>query len=123
MLSHCSLGAADLAASADFYDAFFAPLGYVRLADTRDNELAYGPPGEGHFWLYAADAAERLASPGTHVAFRAATQNAVHAAADAARARGATFTREPGPHPDIAPDYYGAILLGPDGHKVEIVVE
>ena len=45
------------------------------------------------------------------------------AAANEARARGATFTREPGPHPDIAPDYYGAILLGPDGHKVEIVVE
>ena len=123
MFDHLSVGVRDLSAARAFYDAFFAPLGYVRLAGTKANELAYGPPGEGHFWLYAGDGGERLASPGTHVAFRAPTQDAVHSAADAARARGATFTREPGPHPDIAPDYYGAILLGPDGHKLEVVVE
>jgi catechol 2,3-dioxygenase-like lactoylglutathione lyase family enzyme len=123
MISHLSLGTADLAASANFYDALFAPLGYVRLAGTKANELAYGPPGEGHFWLYAADGGERLASPGTHVAFRAASRDAVDAAAAAARGHRASFTREPGPHPDIAEDYYGAILLGPDGHKIEIVVE
>jgi hypothetical protein len=30
--------------------------------------------------------------------------------------------RAAGAHPDIAADYYGAILFDPDGNKLEIVV-
>ena len=123
MISHLSLGVRDVGASASFYDALFAPLGFERLAKTRIGELAWGPAGQGLFWLYETALEERLASPGTHVAFRARSRQAVQAAAEATRALGATFTREPGPHPDIAPDYYGAILLDPDGHKLELVVE
>ena len=122
MISHCSLGVSDGAASAAFYDALFGQLGFQRLAGTKAGEYAWGPAGSGLFWLYAVGDKERLASPGTHVAFQAASREVVHKAAEAARALGATFTREPGEHPDIATDYYGAILLDPDGHKIEIVV-
>ena len=124
MISHCSLGVRDACVSASFYDAVFTPLGFARLAGTKPGELAWGPPGAGIFWLYVmGNEAERLASPGTHVAFSAPSREAVHAAAEGARAVGASFSREPGEHPDIAADYYGAILLDPDGHKIEIVVE
>ena len=98
-------------------------LGYPRANGTKMGELAYGPPGSALFWLYETPGDGSLASPGTHIAFQAETKDAVHSAAEAAKGLGSTFTREPGPHPDIAPDYYGAIFLDPDGHKIELVVE
>ena len=123
MISHVSLGTKDLARSGMFYDAIFAPLGIVRMAGTKPGEIAYGPQGAGLFWLYEVAALDRLASPGTHVAFAAASSEQVHSAAEAAKNLGAPFTRDPGHHPDIAADYYGTIFLDPDGHKLEIVFE
>jgi len=123
MISHMSLGIRDVATSTPFYDSILGPLGYSRRADTKPGEISYGPPGAALFWLYETPAAGQLASPGTHVAFRAASRDSLHLAAHAAKGFGAPFTREPGPHPDIAADYYGAIFLDPDGHKLEIVVE
>ena len=46
---------------------------------------------------------------------------AVDAAFALAVAHGATVVRAAGAHPDIAPDYYGAVFLDPDGNKLEIV--
>ena len=43
------------------------------------------------------------------------------AAFAAARVFGVEFTRAAGPHPDIAPGYYGAVLFDPDGNKLELV--
>ena len=122
MISHLSLGSSDLATSGRFYDAVLAPLGYRPSQGTKAGELAYGPPGSATFWLYEVQSTE-LASPGTHIAFQARSRDMLHEAAEAAKTHGSTFTREAGPHPDIAPDYYGAIFLDPDGHKLEIVVE
>lgn len=42
-------------------------------------------------------------------------------ACEAAVANGATVVRPAGEHPDIGPDYCGAVLLDPDGNKLEIV--
>src|SRR4051812_3787302 len=123
MISHLSLGVSDLDRSGKFYDALLAPLGCSRSAGTKMGELAYGPAGHGIFWLYEVADEEKLSSPGTHVAFQASDRESLHAAADAALARGCTFTREAGSHPDIGPEYYGAIFLDPDGHKIELVVE
>ena len=123
MISHLSLGVRDLARSASFYDAIMQPLGYPRTAATKPGEAAYGPTGSALFWLYETPGDGSLASPGTHIAFQVATRDALHNAAEAAKAGGSTFTREAGPHPDIGPDYYGAVFLDPDGHKIELVVE
>ena len=123
MISHISLGSTDLSRSGRFYDAVLAPLGYGPSEGTKAGELAYGPPGCATFWLYEIKEAAALASPGTHIAFHGQTKDAVHSAAEAAKELGSTFTREPGPHPDIAPDYYGAVFLDPDGHKIELVFE
>lgn len=123
MISHVSLGVRDFTRSAPFYDAIMEPLGYPRAAGTKPAEMAYGPPGSALFWLYETPGDGSLASQGTHVAFQVDTREALHGAAQAAKSLGSTFTREPGPHPDIAADYYGAIFLDPDGHKLEFVVE
>jgi catechol 2,3-dioxygenase-like lactoylglutathione lyase family enzyme len=120
MFDHLSLGVRDLAAARRFYDAFFAPLGAaVSAASAR--ELAYGPGGEGGlFYLYPVDGPQ-VAGLGAHLAFAAETRAAVDAAYAAAMAEGATSIRAAGPHPDIAPGYYGCVLLDPDGNKLEIV--
>lgn len=120
MFDHLSVGVRDLAAARTFYDAFFGPLGAAN-AWAADNELAYGPGGESRlFWLYPAKG-DQVAGQGTHIAFTAATRAAVDAAYAAALANGATSVRAAGLHPDIAADYYGAVLLDPDGNKLEIV--
>lgn len=123
MISHLSLGVHDLNRSGAFYDAVLAPLGYIRSAATKANELAYGPDGQAIFWLYEVTGDSPLGSPGMHVAFQASDKESLNSSADAAQCGGCSFTREAGPHPDIAADYYGAIFLDPDGHKIELVVE
>ncbi len=120
MFDHLSLGVSDLSVARRFYDALLAPLGHTNTWD-QEKEIAFGPNGTRQFWLYPVGG-ERLAGLGAHVAFRAETPKAVHQAFDAAIANGASVVRAAGLHPDIGPDYYGAILLDPDGNKLEIVV-
>jgi catechol 2,3-dioxygenase-like lactoylglutathione lyase family enzyme len=122
MFDHLSVGVRDLAAARRFYDAFFAPLGCAN-AWAGEAELAYGPGGESRqFYLYPV-AGDRVAGLGTHIAFTAGSRQAVDAAYAAALSQGATIVRPAGSHPDIAPDYYGAVLLDPDGNKLEIVAD
>ena len=120
MFDHLSLGVRDLAAARRFYDAFFGPLG-VAISLTADSELAYGPGGVGgHLYLYPVQG-EQVAGLGTHIAFTAGSRAEVDQAYAAAMAAGAASVRAAGPHPDIAPDYYGCVLFDPDGNKLEIV--
>ena len=81
------------------------------------------PGGTGDILALRGRGSRRARQRGTHVAFQARSREQLHEAAEAAAGAGSTFTRQPGPHPDIALDYYGAVFLDPDGHKLEIVVE
>lgn len=120
MFDHLSLGVRDLTAARRFYDAFFGPLGVAASLET-EKELAYGPGGVGgHLYLYPVSG-EQVAGLGTHIAFTASSRAEVDAAFQAATAAGAATVRAAGLHPDISPDYYGCVLLDPDGNKLEIV--
>jgi catechol 2,3-dioxygenase-like lactoylglutathione lyase family enzyme len=120
MFDHLSLGVRDLAMARRFYDAFFEPLG-VAVSATADKELAYGPGGVGgHLYLYPVQG-EQVAGLGTHIAFTADSRQDVDRAYAAAIAAGATAVRPAGPHRDISAEYYGCVLLDPDGNKLEIV--
>jgi catechol 2,3-dioxygenase-like lactoylglutathione lyase family enzyme len=120
MFDHLSLGVRDLTAARAFYDGFFRPLGHAQT-HASETELGYGPGGTGaQFYLYPVDG-ERVPGLGAHIAFTADSRAAVDAAYAAALALGATSVRAAGLHPDIAADYYGAILFDPDGNKLEIV--
>jgi catechol 2,3-dioxygenase-like lactoylglutathione lyase family enzyme len=120
MFDHLSLGVRDLAAARGFYDALLAPLG-AAVASASERELAYGPGGDvGLFYLYPVEG-EQVAGLGAHLAFTAPSRAAVDLAYASAVAFGATVIRAAGLHPDIAPDYYGAVLLDLDGNKLEIV--
>ena len=119
MFDHLSLGVRDLVAARGFYDAFLAPLGAAVSAES-ERELAYGPEGKSLFYLYPVEG-QQVAGLGAHLAFTAPGRAAIDAAYASAVANGATVIRAAGEHPDIAPDYYGAVLLDPDGNKLEIV--
>ena len=120
MFDHLSLGVRDLSAARRFYDAFFAPLG-AAVSSATPKELAYGPGGAAsQFYLYPVEGPQ-VAGLGAHLAFTADTRAAVDQAYAAAIAEGATSIRAAGPHPDIAPGYYGCVILDPDGNKLEIV--
>jgi catechol 2,3-dioxygenase-like lactoylglutathione lyase family enzyme len=91
------------------------------LVTAADTELSYGPGGAAaQFYLYPVEGAE-VAGRGAHLAFTAPTRAAVDAAYALALANGAVTLRPAGEHPDIAAGYYGAVLLDPDGNKLEIV--
>jgi catechol 2,3-dioxygenase-like lactoylglutathione lyase family enzyme len=119
MFDHLSVGVRNLSAARTFYDAFFAPLGCANTL-AAEAELAYGPGADRSFYLYPVKG-DQVAGLGTHIAFSADSQAAVDAAYAAAVAHGAAVVRAAGRHPDISADYYGAVLLDPDGNKLEVV--
>ena len=58
---------------------------------------------------------------GVHVAFTAATREAVDAFHGAALAAGGRDNGEPGLREIYHPTYYGAFVLDPDGNNIEVV--
>ena len=79
MLDHISLPVADLQASAAFYDAALAALGYVRVWSFED-AIGYGPEGGGDkLAIKHRDPTVNTPSPGFHLAFTAADNASVSA--------------------------------------------
>lgn len=120
MLDHLSLGTADLARAAAFYDAALAPLGVVRVWSYPD-AIGYGYPGSGD--RLAIKQRTGFAPPGAgfHLALGARTPEEVDAFFRAAVAHGGTADGEPGLRPRYGPGYYAAFVIDPDGHRVEAV--
>lgn len=119
MIDHLSIGTSDLLRSVDFYRRTFEPLGFT-LQHQSDVEASFGAGTNRTFWLYPAEAVQPL--PGMHIAFAAPSREAVDGAHAAAREAGGRPVREPGERPEISDEYYGSIILDPDGHKLELVV-
>jgi catechol 2,3-dioxygenase-like lactoylglutathione lyase family enzyme len=120
MLDHLSLGVRDLRQALAFFDATFAPLGYRRQHDNA-KEASYGPGSARTFWLYPIGAGEAPSAAGMHVAFAAPSRPAVDAAYKAALAHGASAAREPAQRPENGANYYGTVVVDPDGHRLEIL--
>jgi catechol 2,3-dioxygenase-like lactoylglutathione lyase family enzyme len=129
MLHHLSLGVANLARSARFYDAVLGALGVVRVwsdLDSAPDECAigYGPAGSGDkLALKQRLGIERLApGPGFHLAFSAPDRESVHRFHQAALRHGGQDNGAPGPRPDYGPHYYAAFVIDPDGYRIEAVL-
>lgn len=120
MFDHLSVGVRDLEAARRFYGALFSPLGCALSSETA-GELGFGPGGRTSLFFLYPVAGDQVAGLGAHIAFTADSRSAVDAAFAAAVAGGAAVIRPAGEHPDIAPAYYGAVVLDPDGNKLEIV--
>lgn len=116
MLDHISIGVADLVASRDFYLQALAPLG-VGVFKEMPGSVGLGQRGFPSFWLTAAGAT----LPPLHLAFAAETRAQVDACHRAALAAGASDNGAPGVRAEYHPNYYGAFVIGPDGHNIEFV--
>jgi catechol 2,3-dioxygenase-like lactoylglutathione lyase family enzyme len=117
VLDHLGIQCADLAASAAFYDAALAPLGFRRVMEF-DVAIGYGA-GKPDFWIGVFDSGEGFRE--SHIAFQAADRAAVDAFFAAAVATGAEVLHEPRLHPEYHDKYYGAFVRDPDGNNVEAV--
>ena len=115
-LDHIGLRVTSLPESMAFYAAALAPLGMSLIGES-DSHAAFGI---GHMPYLTIRLADRVQGP-THVAFLAETHAQVDAFHLAGIHAGGTDGGAPGMRPDYHENYYGAFVLDPDGHSIELV--
>ena len=116
MFDHIGLGVSNYAASKSFFLAALAPLGVATVMEG-EHGLGLGQNGKPSFWLH-----ETKDKPlPLHIAFTAASRAQVDAFYAAAIAAGGQDNGGPGIRAHYHPHYYGAFVIGPDGHNVEAV--
>jgi len=120
-LGHLSFGVTDLARSLAFYDATLSALGFMRVWTT-DRGAGYGNPGfDTEFFAIFAKPDAKPPGPGFHLAFDAASPEAVNRFFEAGSRTGGQDNGAPGLRLQYSPTYYAAFLLDPDGYRLEAV--
>jgi catechol 2,3-dioxygenase-like lactoylglutathione lyase family enzyme len=116
MFDHVGFGASDYAASKAFFLKALQPLGAVVVMEGPYG-VGMGRNGKPTLWMYQAQ------DPPTplHLAFVAETREQVDAFHRAALEAGGKDNGAPGLRPNYHANYYGAFVIGPDGHNVEAV--
>jgi len=123
MIDHMGLTVSDPTRSRHFYDKALAPIGYEVLMEVPKDftegraVFGYGVDPKPDFWVSEGVPNQ----PRLHVAFRAERRNQVDEFYKAALAAGGKDNGAPGLRPHYHPDYYGAFVLDPDGHNIEVV--
>jgi len=121
MLHHVSIGVADVAHAARFYDLALKALGYKRVMEFLPYGIGYGEKVP-EFWVQLPhNGGKASQGNGVHVAFAAKDKKAVHAFHKAALKAGGADDGAPGPRPEYSPSYYGAFVRDLDGNKLEAV--
>jgi catechol 2,3-dioxygenase-like lactoylglutathione lyase family enzyme len=118
MISHVSIGVADIQRSRHFYDRAFAPLGYRRVFEG-EGYMAYGPEAAVFWVAQTPDSPGEKPGPGMHICFDAPDRAAVDAFHAAALAAGGQDNGAPGLRPEYHPAYYAAFIVDPDGWRIE----
>jgi catechol 2,3-dioxygenase-like lactoylglutathione lyase family enzyme len=122
MLHHVSIGVADVARAAQFYDRVLQELGFKRVFEVLPYGIGYGDK-QPAFWVQLPHNQQTAAvGNGAHVAFNAASEEMIRAFHRAALEAGGTDDGAPGPRPDYGPDYFGAFVRDLDGNKIEAVL-
>ena len=127
-IDHVDIRVSDVEASHAFYAAALAPLGWKAHPPEQDpaggREIGFGRDDGTAFAIHSpAESApgQDVVTTGAHIAFAAASREAVHAFHEAALAAGGRDIGPPGPRAAYSPGYYGAFVLDPDGNNVEAV--
>jgi catechol 2,3-dioxygenase-like lactoylglutathione lyase family enzyme len=113
-IDHLWIRVADVPAAAAFY-ALIAPYTGFELRGDEPEHAHFAGRG-GSFSLVAGTPTEHV-----HMAFPAAENATVDAFHRAATEAGYRDNGPPGDRPRYHPGYYGAYVLDPDGHNVELV--
>ena len=116
MFDHIGFGVSDVAQSKAFFLKSLAPLG-VTVVMEGPYGLGLGRKGKPSLWIH-----ETTSKPTPmHIAFAADSRQDVDAFYRAALAAGGKDNGAPGLRPHYHANYYGAFVIGPDGHNVEAV--
>jgi len=122
ILDHIGFAVTDIARSKAFYEEALMPLGIKPLLEVTAEQTG----GEAHcgfgrehpeFWIGTGRRLDGV----LHVAFTAFDRKTVDAFYEAALAAGGKDNGAPGVRPHYHPSYYGAFVLDPDGHNIEVV--
>jgi catechol 2,3-dioxygenase-like lactoylglutathione lyase family enzyme len=116
MFDHLGFGVTDYDASKSFFLQALEPLG-VKVVMEGPYGVGLGREGKPSLWIHASD--ERPAH--LHIAFTAQNRRQVDDFYRAALAAGGRDNGAPGLRPHYHANYYGAFVIGPDGHNVEAV--
>ncbi|RCJ39145.1 glyoxalase [Nostoc minutum NIES-26] len=124
MLDHIGINVSNFKQSKNFYAVALAPLGYELRQEYDATETVFkyaagfGTDGKADFWIIDG----QVNTPRIHVAFTAESCEKVNAFYAAAIAMGGTDNGAPSLRPHhYYPNYYGALVLDPDGHNIEVV--
>jgi catechol 2,3-dioxygenase-like lactoylglutathione lyase family enzyme len=121
MLHHLSFAVTDLVRAGVFYDATLGALGFRRVFED-DTAIGYGvEDGKDKFCLKLRPDAVAPGA-GFHLAFAAASRQAVDRFHADGMMAGGRDNGTPGLRPHYGPHYYAAFLVDPDGHHVEAVI-
>jgi catechol 2,3-dioxygenase-like lactoylglutathione lyase family enzyme len=116
MLDHLGFGVSNVATSKRFFAAALTPLG-VSIVMEGEHGVGLGKNGKPSLWLAPAEGPiGRM-----HIAFTAERRADVDAFYKAALSAGGKDNGAPGLRPNYHPNYYGAFVIGPDGHNIEAV--
>jgi catechol 2,3-dioxygenase-like lactoylglutathione lyase family enzyme len=116
ILDHVGFNVSNLRETLDFYTKALAPLG-IGVVKEGEGWAMIGRPPRPQFWFGSFGA-----PPGPiHIAFAAENRQQVREFHAAALAAGAKDNGAPGLRPQYHPNYYGAFVIGPDGHNIEAV--
>lgn len=121
MIDHVGIQCRDIAASATFYDTVLAVCGVNRMMEVPTPAgpvIGYGTDHP-QFWISPHDSGDGFSE--SHLAFRVADRDAVHAFRAAAVEAGADVLHEPREWPEYHPGYFAVFVRDPDGNNVEAV--
>lgn len=124
MFTHVMVGANDIKAMIDFYDAVLAPLGLQRTTGARD----IGPAGviwqyPGQRWPQFAlrhplDGQPATAGNGVLIGFQCPSRESVQQAWEAALHHGGSDAGAPGDRQLYSDDFHAAYARDPEGNKL-----
>ncbi|MBI1251251.1 MAG: VOC family protein [Alphaproteobacteria bacterium] len=126
-LDHISIGVTNMQRAKAFYDAVLAPLGMQPVYPVEINGqlvgVGYGDtPDKPTFWIqFPINGQPASMGNGVHIAFTAATREAVDAFYLAALDQGGAEDGRPGLRTEYHPSYYAAFIRDPDHNKIEAV--
>jgi len=116
IIDHLGLTVSDATRSKAFFTSALAPLGIVPLVEVQ-GWVGFGRGGKPEFWFGEGGEAQRP----MHLAFVAESREQVRQFHAAALQAGGQDNGPPGLRAHYHPDYYGAFVIGPDGHNIEAV--
>lgn len=123
MIDHTGVNISDPQKSRTFYEKALESIGYKIIMEIPKEHtggavvLGLGVPPKPDFWISEGTPND----PKVHIAFRAEKHEQVDAFYKAALEFGGRDNGAPGPRPHYHEDYYGAFVLDPDGHNIEVV--